>query len=113
MPREYSNTVARLVVDRPQFSAVRREQVATWLHERAMDIESPDFNVTYGTFRARIMNPYASNRAWAGLRIGAAGSLSMQTRARIAKWMRSRANHLMNANAVLDGRWFVQEFKLS
>lgn len=113
MPR--SHTIARLVVDRPQFSNTRREAIADWLECRAEEIESEPNCYTTGTFRARIMNPYLPPerpRAWAGLKVDVLGHLSLPTRKRIAKWLRSRAKHLRSERAVFEGRWFRQDFAL-
>lgn len=104
-------TIARLTVDRPHHSKMRRDGVSDWLRYRAEEIESEPNCYSLQGFRARILHPMM-NRSWATLHIGAAGCLSLETRKRIAKWLRSRAKHIASPNAVFDGRWFTQEFSL-
>lgn len=103
--------VARLTVDAPQNSAMRRNAVARWLKMLAGEFETlPGEALTDGPYRARIW--LGGGYAVGTLRVGAPGALSDETRARIAKWMRGRAKHLRNPNAVFDRRWFTQEFSL-
>lgn len=112
MPRQVP--IARLTVDRPQFTNKRREDVATWLECRAEEIESEPNLYSLSGFRARIFSPYNTNGRcpWAELRINAAGCLSLATRKRIAKWLRSRAKWVLRHGAGHDRRWFTQEFSL-
>ncbi len=103
--------LARLIVDAPQTSAMRRNSVARWLKHLATEFDRYEGEVwTTGPFRAR---SYLGNEiAVSTLRITAPGCLSDDTRARLAKWMRSRAKHLTGGRGVFEGRWFVQEFRL-
>lgn len=109
MPR--SHPIARLTVDRSRFSRWHwGRPVADWLNYRAEEIESEPNCFSLRDFRARMVG--GRGNTCATLRIGAAGCLSLETRKRIAKWLRSRARHLRNPNAVFEGRWFTQEFGL-
>ena len=105
-------TIARLTVETPQMSFIRRDSVANWLDDHAYELLTIGSEYTDGVFRARIMNPFSASKSWATLKLGAPGALSQQTRRRIAKWMQGRAKHLRNPNAVFDRRWFTQEFSL-
>ncbi len=115
MPRTHY-PVARLTVDRPSIGG-RAEAVAAWLGYRAEEIESEPNCYTTGTFTARRLAYDAIGRehTTGKLKIRCAGCLSAETRQRIAKWLRSRADYLLKHSAVaMTSRrgWFVQEFRL-
>ena len=103
--------IATLHVDAPQTSASRRRSVANWLKRLAREFERYEGEVwTDGPFRAR--NYLGGGYAVSTLRIAAPGRLSDEARARIAKWLRSRAKHIGGDNGVFEGRWFTQVFAL-
>lgn len=112
MPRSFTAPIARLTVDNfaPWSCDIIRINDASWLEKQA-DMIASDDNLTYGTYTGRRISGITGKTS-IKFRLGAAGALSAQTRARIAKWMRSRAKHIASPRAVFEGRWFTQEFSL-
>lgn len=114
MPR--SHPIARITVDRPHlWEGARAERCAEWLEARAYDIEAEPNVFSLTGFTARRIAGLSGVDTVAKLRIGAAGCLSLETRKRIAKWLRSRAKYLRKHWAVAQTSrrgWFVQEFSL-
>jgi hypothetical protein len=108
MPR--TCTIAKLNVRNPQkLGRIGVLNVAAWLYRRADDLSCPDLSETGWTAR------HIDGQTQAKLHVGAAGSLSPETRKRIAKWLRSRADYLRkHANVAMlgPGGWFTQEFGL-
>lgn len=105
-------TIATLTVDRPHAQFIWL--TASWLRDRARDLEVEPTNLTEGTFTARRMSVHG-DRTMAKLRVHCAGHLSIGTRKRIAKWLRSRADYLTKHRhvAVTSRRgWFRQDFAL-
>lgn len=113
--------IARLTVDRPQNKWDVGCTIPEWLRAIASQVE--DWNIHHQTdgprcldLRRRYYAKYARNQRTkylVNLRVHAAGALSLTTRKRIAKWLRSRAAHIESENAVFEGRWFTQVFSLA
>ena len=114
MPR--SHPIARITVDRPYlFGGERAKRSAEWLEAKAEEIESEPNLYDFNGHTWRRLAGMTGNETVAKLRVGAAGSLSLHTRKRIAKWLRSRAAYLRKHWAVAHTSrrgWFVQEFSL-
>lgn len=107
MPR--SHPIARLTIDRPQ--GRDQNSIAKWLEYRAEELVSEPNCYSLTGFRARRFNEY-DTKAEAVFRLRAAGCLSLETRKRIAKWLRSRAAWVRKHGQFHDRRWFTQEFSL-
>lgn len=110
-------TIARLTVDRPYRMGVAAA-IADWLKCQAEGIESEPNNHTPGTYtsRRRLLTPRGDGfEVGAQLKVRCAGHLSPETRKRVAKWLRSRADYLLKHNAVaMTSRrgWYRQDFTL-
>jgi hypothetical protein len=111
MPRS-SHVIARLVVDRPQKAWNVGVSVPQWLRTIANGVELHPDHYGIGAVRWGYFGPGNIDRRVAKLRIGAVGALSDKSRARIAKWLRSRATWIEKHGAHHDRRWFTQEFSL-
>jgi hypothetical protein len=113
MPR---HVIARITVDRPWlYQGERAERSAEWLEAKAEEIESEPNCYSLSGWTARRIAGVWGDETVTKLRIGAAGCLSLETRKRIATWLRSRAKYLRKHWAVAQTSrrgWFVQEFSL-
>jgi hypothetical protein len=105
-------TIAKLNIRNPQkLGWTGTLDVARWLERRAEDLLRED--LSEAGFVGRYIDGVPETKA--KLVVGAAGSLSPETRRRIAKWLRSRADYLRkHANVAMlgPGGWFTQEFGL-
>lgn len=110
-------TIARVTVDRPHLFQGERAMVsADWMEAKAEELESEPNLLDFNRWTARRLvlgngRDVTANK----LVVHAAGHLSLPTRKRIAKWLRSRAAYLRKHWAVAQTSrrgWFTQEFKL-
>lgn len=107
--------IARVSIRAPQYQGLDIVYTANWLRNRADDVERADLSDNGFTAIRRTFGEIGRPgmfRTIAKLHVGAAGSLSPQTRKRIAKWLRSRADHLTNGRGIFKGAWFTQVFSL-
>lgn len=107
-------TLATLTVDRPAYGH-NIDLTTSWLRARAEEIESEPNCFTTGVYTSRRMSAADTDRTMAKLRVRSLGHLSLPTRRRIAKWLRSRAQYLSkHAHVAQTSRrgWFRQDFAL-
>lgn len=107
MPRQVP--IARITIDRPQ--GRNQTMLAMWLRTHANVLQQKGDQYALEGFRGRYFDTPVGP-AIATLKVNAAGALSGVTRARIAKWMRSRATWLEKHGQFHDRRWFTQVFSL-
>ena len=93
-------TIARLNIRNPRRLYDPRT-IAWWIEGRAADLETNSLD--YNGWQARYFGNDVRCSTEAKLVVGAAGSLSLPTRRRIAKWLRSRAAYLRKHAGDVDG----------